>query len=259
MLKKLAIWYLKRFWADYVDPERYQQLQARQERRIEVLTNTIWGLETNLRTTEREVSNLILDQVVAAEKHRQELAELQWRLGRDDLTGLLRRDAAARAFRRHAAEGERRTKRVEKGVSNYQVSALFIDIDHFKQVNDRFDHAMGDRVLATVAKTVSSLLRETDIPCRRGGEEIVVILDNASIQEAITAAERMRQAVEALRFPLADGKTLFVTISIGVARVPLEDYPGNPDEALEAGIRWADMAMYRAKTAGRNRTFVSPE
>lgn len=244
-----------------LDSKELRQCQvtiAQQKEQLVALMNANCILQDRLQRTERHLDHSIRDMVVQREKHRQEVGALRAKLGRDDLTGLLRRDAAARAFRRHASEGERRTKRVGKGIPGFEVSVLFIDIDHFKQVNDQHGHAMGDRVLIEVARTISELLRENDIPCRRGGEELVTILDNASKKDAKTTAERIREAVQALKFMSEKGR-LTVTVSIGVARVPIEEYPRNPDEALEVGIRWADAAMYEAKRAGRNRTVVSPE
>lgn len=230
-----------------------------QERQLAALRAAHRSLQGRLLHTEQDLTQSIRERLAEQEEHRRETASLRAQIGHDDLTGLLRRDAATRAFRRHASEGDRRTKRIGKGVPGYQVSVLFIDIDHFKQVNDRYGHAMGDQVLVAVAGTVRGLLRESDIPSRRGGEELVVILDNASTEEAATSAERIRQAVAAIRLPLAQDRALSVTVSIGVARIPLEEYPDNPDEALEQGIRWADMAMYEAKAHGRNRTITSPE
>lgn len=131
------------------------------------------------------------------------------------------------------------------------LSILFLDIDHFKSINDSLGHATGDRVLEEFASTVKSCLRPVDTLGRWGGEEFVAVLPETGLEEAARAAERIRARVEAHRFPLAEGEDL--TCSIGVG--------SDPSDATEIAvlIDVADRAMYEAKRLGRNRVMTSDQ
>lgn len=126
-------------------------------------------------------------------------------------------------------------------------SAIFGDIDHFKSINDNYGHAAGDRVLQQVADCLRKTLRNDDSLVRYGGEEFVALLPNTSAADAMLAAERMRASVASFPFPLLDGGTLRVTISLGVATYP--------DDATDGAslVQRGDAAMYLAKRSGRNR------
>ncbi len=122
-------------------------------------------------------------------------------------------------------------------------SVILLDIDHFKSVNDRFGHDVGDHVLREVAQRCQGSLRQVDIFARYGGEEFVVFLPGANLPEAAEfIAERLRQAVGASPFSTAE---VPVTISLGVAQIGSE-------ETLEGALSRADKALYAAKGAGRN-------
>jgi diguanylate cyclase (GGDEF)-like protein len=125
-------------------------------------------------------------------------------------------------------------------------SVLFIDLDHFKSVNDRYGHEAGDMVLKEVAACLATNSRESDLLGRIGGEEFLMLLPRTDLAGAISLAEKLRQGVETLT--LSFGKTRIpVTVSIGVAR-------NQPDHRSIADIkRQADQAMYLAKQGGRNR------
>jgi len=127
-------------------------------------------------------------------------------------------------------------------------SALLIDIDHFKKINDNFGHDAGDEVLREFALRVASNVRAIDLPCRYGGEEFVVIMPDTNIEAAERIAERIRMHVAGTPFRLANGAELLtVTISIGVAATAGEtDTPA-------ALLKRADEAVYEAKAAGRNK------
>jgi diguanylate cyclase (GGDEF)-like protein len=128
------------------------------------------------------------------------------------------------------------------------LSALMIDVDRFKDFNDRHGHDAGDRVLAAVARCLSEQIRISDTLVRYGGEEFAVLLPNTSLPGALAIAERIREAVESTRtaIPQAD-RPLAVTISAGVATLPEHGTTG--DDLLLA----ADKALFKAKEAGRNR------
>jgi diguanylate cyclase (GGDEF)-like protein len=121
------------------------------------------------------------------------------------------------------------------------LGVCFFDVDHFKRVNDSFGHLVGDTVLQQVAEQAQASIRRSDLVCRWGGEEFVIISPNSNRAQLLQVAEKVRKAVMAL------AGTPRVTVSLGVAAFP-ED--GDDVEAL-LGV--ADGALYRAKTRGRNR------
>ena len=129
---------------------------------------------------------------------------------------------------------------------NRPLSAALIDIDHFKSINDRFGHDVGDHVLRAFAQRFKAGLRDGDVFGRMGGEEFLVLLPAtpASLAEHVIA--RVRQASR----PPTDPQ-LVRTFSAGIAEA-------GPAETLDAVIKRADIALYEAKAAGRNRTVVAP-
>ena len=137
----------------------------------------------------------------------------------------------------------------ERGLRfNTPVGFVLLDLDDFKCVNDTYGHQQGDEVLTEVAGVLRELSRDIDEPARYGGEEMAVVLPQTEIDGAAQLAERMREAIEALRIPRLDGKgDLRVTASFGVASVP--------SSASDKGslVAAADAALYRAKRAGKNR------
>lgn len=139
--------------------------------------------------------------------------------------------------------------------ANKPCSCLMIDIDHFKDVNDTHGHPVGDRYLIHIAGCIASAIRESDMAARYGGEEFVVIAPNASLAEAATLAERIREVVAAT--PLKLGAVLLNnTVSIGVSEYSAEPQFGA--SILEDMIEKADKALYRAKLSGRNRVETWP-
>jgi two-component system cell cycle response regulator len=133
------------------------------------------------------------------------------------------------------------------------MSLLFLDIDHFKRINDVHGHPAGDYVLVELAKLAHGCLRNEDIFCRYGGEEFAVISRGTDVADAQALAERLRQTVEGHAFAF-EGKPISVTISVGVARAPRLGV-GSPAELVAA----ADETMYTAKRSGRNRVCIAPD
>ena len=128
------------------------------------------------------------------------------------------------------------------------LSLIFLDIDHFKEVNDKYGHQAGDEVLRALAARLREQVRPVDHVARYGGEEFVVILPETTGEGAFALAERLRTAVADSAVPATDGRTIRVTISIGVASFPADAGSGT------AMIAAADAALYAAKQGGRNRT-----
>jgi diguanylate cyclase (GGDEF)-like protein len=132
----------------------------------------------------------------------------------------------------------------------HPLSVLLVDIDHFKTVNDRYGHDVGDLVLRTVAERMSADLRAEDVIGRWGGEEFVVVLAFTSLAGAVTVAERLRAAVAAAPIQAGDVGPVTVTVSVGCAAAAATD--SDPTEL----VRRADSALYQAKAAGRNRVIA---
>ncbi len=131
------------------------------------------------------------------------------------------------------------------------LSVLTLDVDFFKDVNDTHGHDAGDRVLQELAARLRAAVRSTDLACRTGGEEFVVVLAEADLPTAETVGERVRRMVAARPFLAATGSNLAVTISLGAASL------AGPDDTAEDLLKRADQALYRAKREGRNRVSLS--
>ncbi len=162
-------------------------------------------------------------------------AQLQADVLQDSLTGLANRRAFDFELNRKMIEWERQRT---------PISLLLLDIDHFKMVNDRFGHQVGDTVLKSVAEIVRKTTRKMDLPCRIGGEEFAVILPVTRVCESNQAAERIRHSIEEA-FIRTRTATLRVTVSLGVANAMKGD-----DAKLI--FRRADSALYASKQRGRN-------
>ena len=135
------------------------------------------------------------------------------------------------------------------------IAVLVVDIDHFKQVNDRHGHAAGDIVLAEVARRLGDSLRGGDLLARIGGEEFLLVLQGAGCDQATTAAQRLRMQVSGTPVALPDGGAVHVTISIGICA----SGPTGPSRIDRTHMTAeADRACYAAKRAGRNRAEMAP-
>jgi diguanylate cyclase (GGDEF)-like protein len=145
--------------------------------------------------------------------------------------------------------------------SGEPASVLVVDLDHFKDVNDRHGHVVGDRVLRGTAEAIAAAIRRADtaarvedMAARVGGEEFAVLLPGTGLEDAAVVAERVRAEIAALRVPVRDDEEVAITASVGVA-CATGMLPGG-DLALFAT---ADRAMYRAKCEGRDRVFVAAD
>ncbi len=139
------------------------------------------------------------------------------------------------------------------------LACLMLDLDHFKRINDSWGHAAGDDVLRELAQRIEEQVRASDVAARYGGEEFVILLPRTNTGDAARLAERVRQAVREAPVPLADGGQIDVTASIGIASVS----PGSGDTDLknlgESLLARADVALYRAKSSGRDRVVVGTD
>lgn len=169
-------------------------------------------------------------------------AQLREQSVRDPLTGLFNR--------RHLEEMlEQEAHRAARQQS--PLGVIMLDIDRFKLFNDTHGHAAGDELLREVGRMLRGQLRETDVACRFGGEEFVLLLPGASVEVLQRRAERIRSAAEQLRVTF-DGRILDgITLSIGIAEFPSHGATG------EAVLRAGDAALYQAKREGRDRVAVA--
>ena len=180
----------------------------------------------------------ILEGVVLDISDRKELeSELAEMATRDPLTGLLNR----RELSRLLEEELERAKRYQR-----PLAILWIDFDHFKDINDTYGHAAGDSVLKSASKLLQDRVRSVDWVGRFGGEEFVIVLPEMDVAEAKETAERLRYLISTVPQPLGNGDSVPLTVSVGVAVYPSH---GLTAAQLRAA---ADRAMYRAKDRGRN-------
>jgi diguanylate cyclase (GGDEF)-like protein len=170
--------------------------------------------------------------------------ELQRQASTDDLTGVANRRSL---MRRLALEFER----VRRSEGRHSCAVLAVDLDLFKQVNDNHGHAAGDAVLRQVAALMSRLTRQHDLVARSGGEEFMLLLPEAGVDDAMALAERLRAGMHAQPM-LYRSLALTVTLSVGVSTI-LPD-----DGSIDAVMARADGALYAAKAAGRDRVCLAP-
>ena len=185
-------------------------------------------LEINLSETSRELDTI-----------RESLNKAEQRANTDILTGLPNR----RAFDEFLCSSQ-----IAAMESGEPLSVLLIDIDRFKQFNDRFGHGVGDQVLRLMANALRERVREQDLPARYGGEELIVVLPGADLAVCEVVAERIRRSVSECRISRRSTGELLpaITVSIGVAQF-------RPGESITQLIERCDGALYLAKRTGRNR------
>ncbi|SFR66078.1 PAS domain S-box-containing protein/diguanylate cyclase (GGDEF) domain-containing protein [Marinobacter daqiaonensis] len=190
-----------------------------------------------------ENSGLALEGIVLDITERKELEQRLSELATlDALTGQLNRRETERLLEEEVIRANRYQR---------QLAVLWVDLDHFKDVNDTHGHAVGDQVLRAVSLRLADSIRAVDTLGRFGGEEFIVVLPEMSVMEAEEIAERLRHRVADEPILTTSGEPLALTISIGVAVFP--DHATTAEGLCEL----ADRAMYRAKEEGRNRTAIA--
>lgn len=167
------------------------------------------------------------------------LALAEFRANNDSLTGLSNKRATEDTLKRMVAQANR---------SLTPLTAAMLDLDHFKQINDRFGHGKGDEVLAAVGAALRSCLRESDFAGRYGGEEFLILLPGTTIDGAMNVTEKVRTTIASITVA---GVEREITASLGVAE--LLHHGGNATSLVHE----ADRAVYAAKAAGRNRTVAA--
>ncbi|MES2098402.1 MAG: GGDEF domain-containing protein [Pseudomonadota bacterium] len=184
------------------------------------------------------MGGLILNMVLALLVVARMVRRLRQRSLRDALTGLLNRRALAPLLRRQVG-------RLRRYGETYAV--LMVDVDHFKQINDSFGHAVGDAALIDLARLMREAARDVDHIVRMGGEEFCLLLPHTGLDGALRLGDRLREVVCG-----ADANACVpMTVSVGVAVAQ------SPDEPADAVIARADAALYRAKATGRDRVVLA--
>ncbi len=145
-------------------------------------------------------------------------------------------------FQRRLLESFRLSERYQT-----ELSLLMIDLDHFKRINDIYGHQMGDEVLIRTAEIIRCNVRSTDLPCRYGGEEFSVILNNTALDQAMIVAERIRQRVENMEVEFEDS-IIKITISGGIV-----SFKSHQPKSSQDMIKKADLSLYHSKHQGRNQ------
>jgi diguanylate cyclase (GGDEF)-like protein len=184
----------------------------------------------------RSVAQIVAHAALAI-GNRRLLSALAGQASTDSRTGL----ANSRAFD-HALENALASRTADE-----PVAVLMLDLDHFKDFNDRHGHPSGDEALRSFAEVLRGCMRDGDLAARYGGEEFAVMLPGVNPAVAVTIAERIRARTESTIMSLAPGITDRITVSIGVAAAPIQALEGI------SLLRIADVALYQAKTDGRNR------
>ncbi|XHS77440.1 diguanylate cyclase [Burkholderiaceae bacterium UC74_6] len=202
------------------------------------MTRALLATETRLLATNQGLENMVAARTAELSRANEELAR---QASLDGLTGVYnRRSFDARLHEVFLAHGRSRRP--------YWV--VLIDVDHFKSVNDTHGHQVGDDVLREVARCISAAVRETDFVARYGGEEFVVVLNDTKDRAAATrAAEKIREAIASKQIAVVG----HITASLGASRVQ-----GNDANDRDA-VKRADLALYAAKSGGRNRSIIAPE
>ncbi len=136
------------------------------------------------------------------------------------------------------------------------IVCLMLDVDHFKRVNDTWGHAAGDAVLRELAQRIESQVRASDVAARYGGEEFVVLLPNTEVGSASLLAERVRASISKTPFELPCGESVTVTVSIGISEVRPDSDETDLKTLGDSLVARADVALYAAKSAGRDRVIV---
>lgn len=219
--------------------ETWKQLLSHRNKMISSLGRNV-SLSTALCdyfcTTEKFINNPVILEIHVFEEH---LKSLKY----DSLTGLHTRGSFEEALEREMARAKRHKT---------DLSVVFFDIDDFKEINDNYGHLFGDDVLRLAAQTIRDATRTEDIAARYGGEEIVLILPETGKAKALVLAERIRHRLENMELE-HEGRQVKLTISGGLAT-----FPQDADETTNL-LQEADIALYRAKSAGKNNIVLYSE
>ncbi|MFP4300159.1 MAG: PAS domain S-box protein [Spirulinaceae cyanobacterium] len=190
----------------------------------------------------QQLARTVAEQVALAIANLYLRETLQYQSIRDPLTGLFNRRYLEESFNQEIERAQRH---------HHEIGVIMIDIDHFKRFNDTYGHEAGDRVLQTVGKLLKESIRNSDIACRYGGEEMTLVLPESSLEDTSQRAEMIREAIMNLAVTCNGEPIETITASFGVASFPQHG------TTITTLLHLADTALYRSKTNGRNQVTVA--
>jgi diguanylate cyclase (GGDEF)-like protein len=209
---------------------------------------TLWLLylcfedKEKLTESKRQLAITVAEHISLAVANLQLRETLQHQSIRDPLTGLFNRRYMEESLEREINRAQRKQQ---------PLGIIMIDVDHFKRFNDRFGHEAGDIVLQTLGVFLRHSIRESDIACRYGGEELMLILPESPLEETMRRAEQIREGIKSLKLEHRQLSLGEITASMGVACFPEH---GMTKESI---IWAADVALYKAKAEGRDRVITA--
>ncbi|MCK4910017.1 MAG: diguanylate cyclase, partial [Thermodesulfovibrionales bacterium] len=207
---------------------------------VEIITYPIFDPNENVEYVVEYTHN-ITHRIMADEEKKRLIRELETLSRTDPLTGMLNRRAVNEELEREFWRAKR---------YGHPISVIVCDVDFFKNVNDNFGHAAGDTALIRVAGAICSVLRQSDVAGRYGGDEFLILLPETASSGAMDTSERLR--IETSSVERAPGKQI-ITMSLGVATIK------SSDESQSDLLKRADSALYASKNGGRNRSTLSEE
>ncbi len=188
-----------------------------------------------------KLARMVSEQIAMALANLELREELRNQSIRDPLTGLFNRRYLQESLVREIHNARRK---------EYPIGIVMVDVDHFKSFNDTYGHELGDQILCQLGAFLKQNTRGSDIACRYGGEEFLLILPDSSLKDSLQRAESFRQGIEKL-YVKNQNQEIKITVSLGVAALP------ESGQTMEKLIHAADVALYRAKQAGRNRVMAA--
>ncbi|WP_372881545.1 diguanylate cyclase [Psychromonas sp.] len=220
-----------------------------EEQRIEMLgkNDTALHVVCNISSRWSDNNTLMIGRCSVQDINAQVMLE-------QSLTKLAHKDPLTGAANRYFFEELAAHEILRETRQSSELTALMLDIDHFKSVNDTYGHFSGDEVLKSLAANCMKMLRSSDILARFGGEEFVILLPDTSFADGLHKAEEIRKTLAETPVSIADGQTLQYTVSIGAAALSSLSEP-----TIEALLTKADEQLYKAKNSGRNRVCAEPQ
>lgn len=197
------------------------------------------------------IEALLLSYLVSYKFKIMEQEKEESRIQQIKLSLLATTDSMTKLYnRRYFTEASENIIHLSKRKKN-NLSLMMIDIDYFKSINDNYGHQFGDDVIILLANTLKEYLRESDIVCRYGGEEFVILLPNSSLEMSIKKAQKIKKLVESLTIILPTNEDFKFTISIGVTSVDVKN-----EVTVKNSLKRVDEALYKAKNTGRNKVCI---
>lgn len=210
--------------------------------RVKIKSGDVLDVDISLSYFELNNKKIVVSSIRDVSQLRKTNRKLAYLATHDPLTGLYNRTELNNLLDKEFTRAERYKR---------ELSIFMVDIDYFKKVNDTYGHIFGDITLKSVARSIQKTIRLSDLCARFGGEEFIILLPETPSSDAFSQAERLRKSIEECVISDDEGNKTNVTVSIGIA-----SYPENGN-TIDDLLKNADLALYKAKSNGRNRTETS--